>query len=346
MNTRHPKRISRKAAEQLLDGAAGLGRGNPRAPGGPDQLARVLAAAAAPGREDELAGEQMAVAAFEAGHLVPVASSQRGQMIKYSTRVRLITGKVLAMSLLAAAATGGVALAASTGSFSGPGPSSQTPGPAPSSTSAAAGGPRVSPSAAPTATTSPGVSAPAPQTGPQPPAGSTAGPRNTSSPSDSPSASSVPQTATALCHALISDASGTSSQQMGQAAQVATLASGAVPTVLSSNSEFSPLISTAQSAAAVPDYCALVLDLPQMPQPGELAQLPEPVLSALLTELPASTATAIITELPSTVQTQILNELPASTVSQLLNEMPSSAVSTLNGLSGLTGPVSSLLSGL
>ena len=120
MNTRHPQRISRKAAEQLLDGAAGLDPGNPKAPDGSDRLARVLAAAAAAGREDELAGEQMAVAAFEASHLVPVASSRRGQMIKYTTHAKLVTGKVLAISL-AACATGGVALAAGTGAFSSPG---------------------------------------------------------------------------------------------------------------------------------------------------------------------------------------------------------------------------------
>ncbi len=83
----------------------------------------------------------------------------------------------------------------------------------------------------------------------------------------------MPQTATALCHALISDANGTSSQQLSQAAQVTALASGATPKALSSKPEFSPLIGAAQSAAAVPDYCALLLDLPQLPQPGELAQL-------------------------------------------------------------------------
>jgi hypothetical protein len=156
----------------------------------------------------------------------------------------------------------------------------------------------------------------------------------------------VPQTATALCQLLISDANGTASQQLSQAAQAAALASGAVPGVLSSKSEFAPLISTAQSAAAVPDYCALLLDLPQLPQPSELVQLPTSVLSALLTALPVPTLTQIITELPSTAQTQLLNELPTSTVTQLLNELPSSVVSTLNGLSGLTGPVSSLLNGL
>ena len=349
MNTRHSRRISRKAAEQLLDGAAGLGAAglgpaDAQAPGEPDPLARVLAAAAAPVREHELAGEQMAVAAFEAEHLESVASSRRGQMIK-SPLAKLLTTKVI-VAALTVFAGGGVALAASTGSFSGPGATSHTPGPAPSSASAPAVAPLVTPSASMTATASAGVSAQAVQTGSQSQASSTAHPQNTSSASSSPSASSVPQTATALCQLLISDANGTASQQLSQAAQAAALASGAVPGVLSSKPGFAPLISTAQSAAAVPDYCALLLDLPQLPQPSELVQLPTSVLSALLTALPVSTLTQIITELPSTAQTQLLNELPTSTVTQLLNELPSSLVSTLNGLSGLTGPVSSLLNGL
>src|SRR5579864_5874534 len=70
MNTRQTTPISRKAAEQLLDGAAGLAPQGPEDLRGQDPLARVLAAAAAPGRESELAGEDMAVAAFEASHLV------------------------------------------------------------------------------------------------------------------------------------------------------------------------------------------------------------------------------------------------------------------------------------
>ena len=113
MSTSHPRRIHRKAAEQLLDGSAGPGAG-------PDQLTRVLAAAAAPGRESERAGEQMAVAAFQAHHLAPVATSRRGQMIK-SPLAKLLTTKVLATAL-AAFTTGGVALAASTGAFTGSGP--------------------------------------------------------------------------------------------------------------------------------------------------------------------------------------------------------------------------------
>jgi hypothetical protein len=356
MNTRHGKRISRKAAEQLLDGTTGLGGSHAKGPAGPDQLARVLAAAAAPGREHELDGEQMAVAAFEANHLESVASYRRGQMIK-SPLAKLLTAKVIAAGLTVFAG-GGVALAASTGTFSSPGPaSSQTPGPAVSSTSAPAGNPLVAPSVSVSASPSGPASSADPLSSANPlPGASSQG--TSSSPAAGSSASSVPQTATALCHALISDANGTSSQQLSQAGQVTALASGAAPEVLSSNSEFSPLISTAQSAAAVPDYCALLLDLPQLPQPSELAQLPASVLSQLLTQLPtatlaqiltslpSSTLSAVLTELPSSTVTQLLNELPTSTVSQLLNELPSSVLSGLSGLSGLSNSVASLLPGL
>jgi MgtE intracellular N domain len=349
MNTRHAPRISRKAAEQLLDGETALGRSHA---GGPEQLARVLAAAAAPGREHELAGEQLAVAAFEANHLESAASYRRGQMIK-SPLAKLLTTKVLAAALTVFAG-GGVALAASTGTFSGPGPAAQTPGPAASSASAPAVGPLVAPSVSVSVSATPIVSGPASSADPL----SSAGSQSASSPAADASASSVPQTATALCHALISDANGTSGQQLSQAAQVTALASGAAPKALSGSTEFSPLIGTAQSAAAVPDYCALLLDLPQLPQPGELAQLPATVLSQLLTQLPtatlaqvltslpSSTLSAVLTELPSSTVTQLLNELPTSTVSQLLTELPSSVVSGLSGLSGLSNSVASLLPGL
>ena len=132
MNTRHSRRISRKAAGPLLDGATGLGTADAKAPAELDPLARVLAAAAAPGREHELADEQMAVAAFEANHLASDASSRRGQMIK-SPLAKLLTTKVLAAGLTLFAG-GGVALAASTGTFSGSAPAAaHSSAPAPSS---------------------------------------------------------------------------------------------------------------------------------------------------------------------------------------------------------------------
>ena len=60
MNTSQPRHIDREGAEQLLDRAAA---GSARAD---DPLALLLTAAAAPADDRELAGEDLAVAAFTA----------------------------------------------------------------------------------------------------------------------------------------------------------------------------------------------------------------------------------------------------------------------------------------
>ena len=378
MNTRHSRRISRKAAEQLLDGAAGRGQGTQVAVAA-DQVVSVLAAAAAPGHDDELAGEQMAVAAFEANHLASVANFRREQMIK-SPLAKILTVKVLA-SVLVVGASGGVALAASTGTFSSSGSGS---GPAYGGSSVAA---PVTPPA--------GGFIPAPSdSGSASASASSGGGQQAQSPSasDSSSPASIPQTAAGLCNALAGDAAGASGS-LTKAAQQQALAGGGVSKALQSP-EFSSLVSTAQSAVNVPDYCALLLDLPQLPQPAQLAQLPvsllsqlltqEPtatlaqqltslpsstlsallaelpvstvtqiltslpssVVSQLLTALPTSTLSQILTELPNSVVSQILNELPTSVVSQLLGRLPNSVLSGLSGITGLSNSVTSLLPGL
>ena len=383
MNTRHYRRISRKAADQLLDGAAGPDQGAPTGLAGSTgsgQLVSVLAAAAAPGRADELAGEQMAVAAFEANHLASVANFRREQMIK-SPLAKILTVKVLA-SVLVVGASGGVALAASTGTFSSSGPGSRPEG-GESSVAAPvtppAGGFIPSPS-----DSGSGSASASPSGGTQQPAAS--------SPASDSSPASIPQTAAGLCNALAGAAAGTSGS-LTKAAQQQALAGGGVTKAVQSP-EFSSLVSTAQSAANVPDYCALLLSLPQLPQPARLTQLPVSLLSQLLTQvpaatlaqqltslpsstlsallaelpvstvsqiltslpssavsqiltaLPAATLNQVLTELPGTAQTQILNELPTSVVSRLLGQLPNSAVSGLAGLSGLSNSVQSLLPGL
>jgi hypothetical protein len=376
MNTRHSRRISRKAAEQLLDGAAGRGQGTEA---GPDQLVSVLAAAAAPGHDDELAGEQMAVAAFEANHLASVANFRREQMIK-SPLAKILTVKVLA-SVLVVGASGGVALAASTGTFSSSG---SGPGPASGASSA------TSPVTPPT-----GGFIPAPSDSGSASASASSGDgQQAQSPSttDSSSPASIPHTAAGLCSALAGDVAGTSGS-LTKAAQQQALASGGVSGALQSP-EFSSLVSTAQSAANVPDYCGLLLDLPQLPQPAQLTQLPVSLLSQLLTQVPAttlaqqltslpsstlsallaelpvstvsqiltslpssavsqiltalptSTLSQILTELPNSAVSQILNELPTSVVSQLLGQLPNSVLSGLSGITGLSNSVTSLLPGL
>jgi hypothetical protein len=318
MNTRHSPRISRNAAERLLDGHAGADS---------DPLARVLAAAAAPARDSELAGEQMAVAAFEAHHLVPVAAPQKRHK---SMLAKLLTVKVL-FSSFAVCATGGVAVAASTGALTGSGSPQATPStsqPAASSTQpgiSVADTPSATDSAQPTAPTSSplgGGPVGAPSTGAQP--------TTSASPSASATPQSLPQTATGLCRALIGDVAsltGTSGNS-SQSGQEQALSSPKVSQLLK-NKEFSSLVSTARSAAAVPDYCALLLALPQLPQPSELAALPGTLLAQLLTALPTSTLAQVLTSLPSSTLAQVLTALPTSALSQILTSLPSSVVSQL-----------------
>jgi hypothetical protein len=374
MNTRHYRRISRKAADQLLDGAAGPDQGSPTDLAGSGPLISVLAAASAPGREDELAGEQMAVAAFEANHLASVANSRSEQMIK-SPIAKILTVKVIAAAL-AVTAGGGVALAASTGTFSGPSP-------APSQTSTASPVTSVPgltvPSASPSGSASPSASASSVPGG----TGAIAPQASPSASAASSSPASIPQTAAGLCQALagtvLANTGAGTTGSLTKTAQEQALASGTVSGVLKNNSEFASLISTAQSVLNVPDYCALLLKLPGLPQPADLVNLPvsllsslltqlptatlaqdltslpSSTLSALLTELPVTTVSQLLTSLPGSVVTQLFTALPPSTATQLLNELPASAVSQLvgelpqsllSGLSGLSGTVTGLLPGL
>jgi MgtE intracellular N domain len=319
MNTRHSEKISRNAAERLLDGHAGAAS---------DPLARVLAAAAAPARESELAGEQMAVAAFEAHHLVPVTAPQKRHK---SMLAKLLTLKVL-VSSFAVCATGGVAVAASTGAL----PGSGSPKAAPSASQPATSWPQPGTSVAdtPSATASAQPTAPATNPmggGPEGTPSAAAQPTTSASASPSATPSSLPQTATALCRALIGDVAsltGGSSANSSQSGQEQALSSPKVSQPLKKK-EFSPLVSTAQSPAAVPDYCALLLALPQLPQPSELAALPGTLLAQLLTALPTSTLTQVLTSLPSSTLSQVLTALPTSALSQILTSLPSSIVSQL-----------------
>lgn len=113
MSSNRSGRLRRHTAEQLLDGAAGSRVAGDRHAEG-EALASLLAAASSPPRTAELAGEDAAVTAFRAEHLVPVSQSRRGQMIK-SPLAKILTLKVGAVALTLGA--GGAALAASTGAF-------------------------------------------------------------------------------------------------------------------------------------------------------------------------------------------------------------------------------------
>ena len=101
MRRSRSSRLTGPAAEQLLDGH------------GPDSsLTWLLTAAAAPGRAEEIAGEAAARAAFAAARPDEKAPLLRAPAARRSLVSRLIAAKAVALVLLAAGATGGVALAA------------------------------------------------------------------------------------------------------------------------------------------------------------------------------------------------------------------------------------------
>ncbi|GDY28470.1 hypothetical protein [Gandjariella thermophila] len=97
---------------------------------GSDRLADLLAAAAAPARDGELAGEQAALAAFRNARS-PAHQPRRRSMIE-TMRGRLLTAKAAAIAAVAATTVGGVALAAS-GSLSAEHSAPPTGHPAPES---------------------------------------------------------------------------------------------------------------------------------------------------------------------------------------------------------------------
>ena len=122
---RRPTRLNGATAEALLDGHA------PNTP-----VTWLLAAAAAPGRAEEIAGEAAARAAF-AGARTTKEPFVRPPQARRSLASRLIAAKAVALVLLAAGATGGVALAATAqfapapGSAERPAPASAAPLPLP-----------------------------------------------------------------------------------------------------------------------------------------------------------------------------------------------------------------------
>lgn len=277
MTARNFHEITPESAERLLDGH-----------GGPEPVARLLDAAAAPGRTHEFRGEDTAVAAFEIHHARrPVPARRRA--------VRLPAGRILA---LAAALCGGgaVALAAATGSFGG----------APSSAPSAA---RVSPGASAVFTPSPHA---------------THGPVRAHGPV-APAAPSEPQPAgadgpAALCRDLAAQAGA------AQAGLEQGLASSAVPGLLA-GTRYAPLAEAAGGTPGVPDYCALLLGLPGLPQPAELATIPASVLGELLAGLPAPALSQVLTELPGQTLSTVLTGLPAGPLGKVLGKLPSSEVS-------------------
>ena len=110
MSTHRSRRIDRHTAEQLLRSAPGQ---PPVA--GRDRLSDLLAAAGAPARDRELAGEQAALAAFRDARLAPAPQRWRSRMLR-TALANLLAVKIAGVAALTA---GGIALAAAAGTLPG-----------------------------------------------------------------------------------------------------------------------------------------------------------------------------------------------------------------------------------
>jgi hypothetical protein len=121
MSMHRSRRLDRRTAEEILDGA----------PGGRDHvLNALLAAAAGAASEAELRGEQAAVAAFRAARLAPAPRPRRRLMIKAMLAKLLATKFAVAAAAAAAVTVGGVAAVAATGNLPGSPDSHSTSTPA------------------------------------------------------------------------------------------------------------------------------------------------------------------------------------------------------------------------
>ncbi|MEH1029438.1 hypothetical protein V6W11_16990 [Micromonospora profundi] len=166
MNPYRPdRRADRAETERLLDAAHSEATAETAST---EPVARLLAAAAAPARPEELAGTEAAVAAFRAARAAegvtaapPVARRPHGR--------RLTTGALAWIGAVAATATAGAAFAAA-GLDLTPDPEPPAPTSAPSTSGGTAASPSVAPSRPTPSTTRPGVqpAPPTPQAGASP----------------------------------------------------------------------------------------------------------------------------------------------------------------------------------
>jgi hypothetical protein len=293
MRTSRPQGIDRETAGQLLDGASGMGSG---------ELTRVLAAATAPGHQAELTREETVLAAFQAHHHGAGRAARSGKPLK-SPRPRpwLLTPRALAAAA-AALATGGVALAASIGALTG-----HSPAPASSDASQNHRPAQTVPASQPTTA--------ARQTATASPSAS----RTTPGPA-------TPASVAALCHDLASLGGAT-----GAASPVTVVQALASPVTSQALGRpvFSPLTAITGETAAVPDYCALVLALPRLPQPALAGSLPPAVLARLLSRLTPSALGTVLVTLPSRSLAHVLSGLRPAVQSRILGELPTSVLSQL-----------------
>src|SRR6266568_1621533 len=292
MNTSHPRRISRRTAEQLLDG------GSIRLGAIPTPLARLLDDAAAPARNSEFAREEIAVAAFKAKHLALVTDPCRGQMIT-SPFAKFLTTKIVAAAL-AVCATGGVAIAATAGGLHVP--RSAFTGTAHHAAMHAAISRHVH-----AFSRLPGHGAPA---------------------APAKLGSSTGQSDVHVClslaadvHALISGQVAATGQTLGTSSLEQALASPVTAQVLASNAAFAQLTAAARTTAGVEDLCAVALRLPSVPSAQALASLPVSVLVNLRASVAAKLPVTVIAKLPISVISQlpamVCAKLPVSVIAQL-----------------------------
>ncbi len=108
MTTRQGPTLSQAQAEEILTGRAS----------GPLQLAEVITAARGPADSDELGGEAAAMIRFQAARLEPTIAGVPAARRRLPERV--LAAKLGIVAALAAAATGGVALAATAHSQTNP----------------------------------------------------------------------------------------------------------------------------------------------------------------------------------------------------------------------------------
>ncbi|MFH9354461.1 hypothetical protein [Kitasatospora sp. NPDC017646] len=243
MSTNRSRRIDRDAAEQLLGGAVGGPSAGQDAsltgPDGPGQLARVLAAAAAPATAAELAGEEAALAAFREASLTPdpLVTPVRRRSMATAALARAFSTKAAA-AVLGATALCGVAVAAGTGNLPsalGGGPTEPehtlaAPGSPTSSTHGTTGGPGT---ASPSGSTRPSTGAQAdPPHGVAPPAATSAPPGGHGDHASPPPAL-VP-----LCQSFTDRTN-----------------KGERPRQLAADPFFAPLIAAVGGADGVPDFC-------------------------------------------------------------------------------------------
>jgi hypothetical protein len=306
MNTSHHRRISRRAAEQFF--AAG-------APDMiPDPVTKLLAAAAAPARDSELAREEMAVSAFQAGDLVSVTNPGRGEMIS-SPLAKLLTTKAAAI-VMAVTATGGVAVAATVGMTSSGHTSGQVSVGAGHGNGVQAKG---------------SVHASVPGAGHGQPGAAHPGTAQNGttvhlcvSLTNQVHATITGQAANAASHIL----NNAGLEQALRSPLVAKLVKGPV---------FAQLVAEADGATGVADLCGISLHLPNIPNMHALTSLPDGVLAqipvATLVNLPNSILAQMPTSILSKLPTSALTQLPTSVLAQLpvsvLTQLPTSVLAKL-----------------